>query len=247
MASRIVVMSKGFVQQIGTPEVIYNDPANVFVARFIGSPSMNVFNAKFERASSRFRFGSLEIAAGKDFAQRCAEFYRRKEAELSAMLDNFDEAAHESMLKLLSVTGEYAEKRRKTAEKNSLWANLKRRVAKSPAQDRYAFEREVCARKLEEVRRRLDSDCELTLGIRPENLRIRMHGAGETEKNAVTVRPTVCELLGGEYNIHFDYNGMGMVGQVDAKNKISPQDEIDVLFPAEDVYVFDPITGDRIR
>ena len=40
---------------------------------------------------------------------------------------------------------------------------------------------------------------------------------------------------------------MGMVGQVDAKNKISPQDEIDVLFPAEDVYVFDPITGDRIR
>lgn len=247
MASRIVVMSKGFVQQIGTPEVIYNDPANIFVARFIGSPSMNVFNAKFERASSRFRFGSLEIAAGKDFAQRCAEFYRRKEAELSAMLDNFDEAAHESMLKLLSVTGEYAEKRRKTAEKNSLWANLKRRVAKSPAQDRYAFEREVCARKLEEVRRRLDSDCELTLGIRPENLRIRMHGAGETEKNAVTVRPTVCELLGGEYNIHFDYNGMGMVGQVDAKNKISPQDEIDVLFPAEDVYVFDPITGDRIR
>jgi multiple sugar transport system ATP-binding protein len=41
MGDRIVVMSKGKVQQIGTPKVLYNSPGNRFVAGFIGSPSMN--------------------------------------------------------------------------------------------------------------------------------------------------------------------------------------------------------------
>jgi multiple sugar transport system ATP-binding protein len=42
LADRVVVMSKAQIQQIGTPEVIYNDPANLFVAGFIGSPPMNL-------------------------------------------------------------------------------------------------------------------------------------------------------------------------------------------------------------
>ncbi len=45
MADRIVVMSKGYIQQVGTPLEIYNEPANVFVATFIGSPSMNIVEA----------------------------------------------------------------------------------------------------------------------------------------------------------------------------------------------------------
>ena len=46
MGTRIVVMKDGFVQQIGTPEEIYDNPKNVFVAGFIGSPQMNFFNGK---------------------------------------------------------------------------------------------------------------------------------------------------------------------------------------------------------
>jgi multiple sugar transport system ATP-binding protein len=42
MADRIVVMSQGVVQQIGTPAQVYHDPATLFVARFIGSPGMNL-------------------------------------------------------------------------------------------------------------------------------------------------------------------------------------------------------------
>jgi ABC-type sugar transport system ATPase subunit len=42
MGDRIAVMSKGELQQIGTPEELYEHPANTFVARFIGSPAMNV-------------------------------------------------------------------------------------------------------------------------------------------------------------------------------------------------------------
>ena len=44
MASRIVVMNKGYIQQIGTPNEIYENPSNMFVAGFIGTPPMNFIN-----------------------------------------------------------------------------------------------------------------------------------------------------------------------------------------------------------
>ncbi len=48
LATRIVVMKDGVVQQIGTPAEIYNRPANMFVADFMGSPSMNLIPATVE-------------------------------------------------------------------------------------------------------------------------------------------------------------------------------------------------------
>ncbi len=44
MASRIVVMKDGYIQQVGEPKTIYDNPANVFVAGFIGTPPMNFIN-----------------------------------------------------------------------------------------------------------------------------------------------------------------------------------------------------------
>lgn len=46
LADRVVVMSKAEIQQIGTPEEIYNNPSNLFVAGFIGAPAMNLVNGE---------------------------------------------------------------------------------------------------------------------------------------------------------------------------------------------------------
>lgn len=51
MGDRIVVMNNGFIQQVGTPDDIYNRPANVFVAGFIGSPAMNFLPGELTRES----------------------------------------------------------------------------------------------------------------------------------------------------------------------------------------------------
>jgi len=48
MASRIVVMKGGYIQQIGTPKEIYNNPQNIFVASFIGAPAMNFLNVQIQ-------------------------------------------------------------------------------------------------------------------------------------------------------------------------------------------------------
>lgn len=49
LADRIVVLSAGKIEQVGTPIELYTQPANLFVARFIGSPAMNIVNARISR------------------------------------------------------------------------------------------------------------------------------------------------------------------------------------------------------
>ena len=48
LADRVAVMKDGVIQQLGTPDEIYNDPANLFVAGFIGSPAMNLINGSVQ-------------------------------------------------------------------------------------------------------------------------------------------------------------------------------------------------------
>jgi len=59
MANRIVVMSDGVIQQVGAPLELYDRPTNIFVAGFIGSPTMNFFDAIIERKQARLTDGSL--------------------------------------------------------------------------------------------------------------------------------------------------------------------------------------------
>ncbi len=54
MGDRIVVLDKGLIQQADTPEQIYYNPANTFVAGFLGSPSMNFINVKISNGTIKF-------------------------------------------------------------------------------------------------------------------------------------------------------------------------------------------------
>ena len=75
MATRIVVMNKGFIQQIGTPKEIYNHPANKFVASFVGSPAMNMFDVSYKDHALVFSNG-YKIATDKDYDAILSDFYR---------------------------------------------------------------------------------------------------------------------------------------------------------------------------
>ncbi|UOE56615.1 sn-glycerol-3-phosphate ABC transporter ATP-binding protein UgpC [Bacillus sp. CMF12] len=60
MATRLVVMKDGVIQQVGAPKEVYEKPENVFVGGFIGSPAMNFFNGKLE--DGKFVIGKTQIA-----------------------------------------------------------------------------------------------------------------------------------------------------------------------------------------
>ena len=53
LADRIVVLNKGHVEQVGSPMALYNSPDNLFVAKFLGSPSMNILPAKIDSADQK--------------------------------------------------------------------------------------------------------------------------------------------------------------------------------------------------
>lgn len=61
MGDRIVVMDKGVIQQAAIPEEIYNKPHNIFVAGFIGSPSMNFITGNIVEKQEKLRFVSPEM------------------------------------------------------------------------------------------------------------------------------------------------------------------------------------------
>lgn len=87
LGDRIAVFNAGKIEQIGEPLELYNKPANRFVAEFIGSPKINVFNAGFDTDSSTVTlkdFGSLsfqscdltegQVAAGETLGIRAENF-----------------------------------------------------------------------------------------------------------------------------------------------------------------------------
>ena len=81
LGDRIVIMKDGFIQQIGTPQEVFDHPANLFVAGFIGTPQMNFFDARLIKQNGRYAVSidgiTVELAddkqarlAAKDVAEQ---------------------------------------------------------------------------------------------------------------------------------------------------------------------------------
>ena len=68
LGDRIVIMKDGFIQQIGTPQEVFNHPYNLFVAEFIGSPKMNIFDAELVKENDQYavRLANLTVTLSED-------------------------------------------------------------------------------------------------------------------------------------------------------------------------------------
>jgi multiple sugar transport system ATP-binding protein len=92
MGTRIIVMKDGVIQQGGTPQEIYNEPANKFVAGFIGSPAMNFFRCPVrEKSGSLFVTGQgMELAIPAHDLQ-ALKSYLNQEVILGLRPEHFSE------------------------------------------------------------------------------------------------------------------------------------------------------------
>ena len=68
LGDRIVIMKDGFIQQIGTPQEVFNHPYNLFVAEFIGSPKMNIFDAELLKENGKYvvRLGGMTVELSEE-------------------------------------------------------------------------------------------------------------------------------------------------------------------------------------
>ncbi|QFT88235.1 Trehalose import ATP-binding protein SugC [Bacillus sp. THAF10] len=65
MATRLVVMKDGLIQQVGSPKEVYENPENIFVGGFIGSPAMNFFQGKLEDGAFMIGEQRISVPEGK--------------------------------------------------------------------------------------------------------------------------------------------------------------------------------------
>lgn len=132
MADKIVLLDKGVIQQFGKPEEFYNRPANLFVAGFIGSPTMNIFQGKMEGGKFVSESGKIVVEPKESDRQalkdhegkkvymgiRAERFISKKEDKnsFSAMIDVIEMLGKEKLLYtiledgtecIMSVPGHY--------------------------------------------------------------------------------------------------------------------------------------------
>ncbi|MBS1419826.1 MAG: sn-glycerol-3-phosphate ABC transporter ATP-binding protein UgpC [Oscillospiraceae bacterium] len=74
LGDRIVIMRDGYIQQIGTPQEVFNNPRNLFVAGFIGTPQMNLFDARLAKEQDRYfvELGGIRVELDGEKRERLA-------------------------------------------------------------------------------------------------------------------------------------------------------------------------------
>ena len=234
MANRIVVMKDGYIQQIGTPREIYNNPANIFVATFIGSPAMNIFEVKYDN-------GTLSI--GESYSIELEEEYVKKhdayyEAEVDRLNKEISRLEEE-----INGCEEFLEKKanKEKVDKNSKYADnnymnyVKMELEKiKPLLEKY---QKIVKTKSHMVR----------MGIRPEDV-IRPEDATKKVRlsNKFKTKVELSELLGREYYVHFVLDKFRLISKISDNDLISVGDEIELGFNLNNLHIFDIDTTNLI-
>ena len=236
MASRIVVMSKGYIQQIGTPKEIYNHPANIFVASFIGSPAMNIFDCEYDNGKLHvsddfiIELPSSFVEAHDLFIKDQIVTLETKKEQLSKEIDGY-----------LKYQEQLANKEVKKVKSNIL--NNK---------DHYEYNK----LELQSIENKLVKYYEysktnkhnIKLGIRPEDIvrledRTAKHNLGKSFISSVIVP----ELLGHEYYVHFNLGDHELISKIQGNDNIQIGDKLELAFNMDFLHLFDDVSTKLIK
>lgn len=125
MADRIVIMNKGLVQQIGSPMEVYDNPANVFVATFIGNPPMNVFRAYIGDGKIHCD-EKQEIELPKGLLAKYREFIEERRAFFTELKAKVADDSEKTLLADIDTLAKLASKKPFTEVRDEFTAILER-------------------------------------------------------------------------------------------------------------------------
>ncbi len=213
MADKIIVMNKGYIQQIGKPEEIYRHPANRFVATFIGSPAMNLFKATYSLKEGNIDIGETKIKLSKG-----------KQEAVKAKLAEIIKRYEQDSLTIESNIADYC-------AKNNLKARSEKKkidVANRIASDEVLNKRKAYLFSLkDEVDK---GTIALTLGIRPEDILI-----GESGQK---IKTTIVELLGAQLIVHGLLDETHIAITSPANTNIKSHDTAYITFNEDNIHLF---------
>ncbi len=166
MADRIVVMDKGVIQQFDTPQKLYNEPVNMFVAGFIGSPQMNFIDADvINDKGIKIRFSDYEIISPEN-KKKYLEEYAGKGIILGVRPEHFlseEEMKKEKNCCILKVKTEIAEM---TGSETNIYFTVGKRkcIARIKTEEKINSGDTVTLGFKSDVAHFFDKDTEITIG-----------------------------------------------------------------------------------
>jgi multiple sugar transport system ATP-binding protein len=95
LGDRVAVMRAGVIQQVDSPKVLYEDPANLFVAGFIGSPAMNFVTGRLEGDQIRMPFGDAPLSDHLVQRLRAAGGHKSRDVIVGVRPEHFEDASVE--------------------------------------------------------------------------------------------------------------------------------------------------------
>ena len=253
MATKIVVMSKGWVQQVGTPKEVYSKPNNLFVAKFIGSPAMNIFDGTYNEGTITLDDG-FKVDFGEKLILAHKKFYTKKIEETERLLSLLDtdiegEVTRTELAKIFSAKS-YAKNEKEAKDIDVLTYSKKKKKKIFAKKAVKGFDLEETRNNLNEMlakyKEAFTYSHTIKLGIRPENIHVASTYKEKDKSASFVIEPNVVELLGGEYLLHSTYNGIEMIAKVPATLEVKAHEQIKLVMSKNLIHIFDEISGERI-
>ena len=227
MADRIVVMKDGYIQQIGTPKEIYNQPSNIFVATFIGAPSMNMISSIYEDGKVKLANG-LVIKLSKE---QIKQYQTSLEEEISSIKQEIDEINKENEVLNLPIEQQ--------TDKMYKSSSFRKRIP-----DILALNQE----KIDSLNERIkvleqhlaDKKQELYLGVRPEDIvSEHMSTLLDHHSDIFSLFVSQAELLGNEYYAYSKIENEKIIAKISANEEVTPKEDRKFAINLDKIHLFD--------
>ena len=243
MADRIVVMNKGYIQQIGKPEEIYDNPKNKFVASFMGNPAMNLLPAQYDNGVIKLD-ETLSFKLSEDEIKKHDEYYlnllSRYEKEILSNDEN-NIQRNEVLQEINKLNTELNEAN--LNNKDVINKKIKKLENKleliENSNTRKLFLKDAILKIKDIIKNKKHS---LTFGIRPEHILVN-EKANSLKMNAYL---NVVELLGNEYYFHFSINKFDVSIKTPKDKSYVSNTYLDLYFDLDKKHLFDDISEEKI-
>lgn len=235
MADKVVVMNRGYVQQIGSPMYVYEHPANLFVASFIGSPSMNILDGvlKGERVILEGGF-SFPIGVKRAANYRALlESFRKKLEDLLK-----DPEGNEKAIVDLAGSLKPSQKQEKKAQ-----SFLSKFFKKKGEEEKEPTPYEALSALHEEYASLKEGELPIKVGIRPEDFYLEDDFRGFKASPVFRGSPDLVELLGHEFIVHLPSFGTMIELRITSHEVPVFGKSLGICFDLSKIHLFDPYSG----
>ena len=247
MANKIVVMSKGFVQQVGEPMDVYNYPKNLFVATFIGTPPMNIIDGIYDNGEIIVS-NLFNIKLDNSFKEYHNNYYQNQikvYEDYLTRIDNLSEKGINDFKLSINSRKNIVEKLEIKFEEPTKKLKFKFKKNKdviSIESIRNEF-KEYLVAMIEKYRECLLGKHNIKIGIRPEDIYLSSNYKGNISES-FELKCNLVEVLGSEFIVHSKIEKTPLV--IKLQDNVKSHSIQNFVINTDKIHLFDEFSGENI-